>query len=75
MTATATKPIKAYLDLVNDTIVSARQAASHYNVSQPTVWRWMLSGRVPSCKLGNSRKTSLEAIARAFESDFPGSDA
>ena len=71
MTATAT-PTTSRLDLITDTIVSAKQAAKHFGVRQPTVWRWMLSGKVASVKLGNSRKTSIEAIARAFDGDFTG---
>jgi excisionase family DNA binding protein len=54
------------LDPVNDTIVTVREAADHYKVSVPTVWRWVLSGKVDSIKVGNSRRTSLEAISRAF---------
>jgi len=54
------------IDPVNDTIVNVTQAASHYGVSKPTVWRWLLTGKVASIKVGNSRRTSLEAIARAF---------
>lgn len=61
-------PTTSHLDLINDDIVSAKQAAKHYGVSQPTMWRWMLSGKVASVKLGNSRRTSLQAIARAFQS-------
>ena len=57
---------QSYIDPVNDTIVTVPQAASHYAVSKPTVWRWLLSGKVASIKFGNSRRTSIEAIARAF---------
>ncbi len=63
MAVTATK---SHIDPVSDTIVNVRQAATHYAVSPPTVWRWLLSGKVASIKVGNSRRTSLEAIARAF---------
>ena len=59
----------SHIDPVNDTIVDAKQAAKHYGVSVPTVWRWLLSGKVASIKLGSSRRTSLEAIARAFAAD------
>ncbi len=62
----ATSIPKPHIDPVTDTIVTVKQAATHYAVSTPTVWRWLLSGRVASIKVGNSRRTSLEAIARAF---------
>ncbi|MBC8352203.1 MAG: helix-turn-helix domain-containing protein [Planctomycetes bacterium] len=62
----ATIESKSNIDPINDTIVNVKQAATHYGVSAPTVWRWLLSGRVASIKVGNSRRTSLEAIARAF---------
>jgi excisionase family DNA binding protein len=67
MSAT-TIELKSSIDPVNDTIVNVKQAAKHYSVSVPTVWRWLLSGKVASIKVGNSRRTSLEAIARAFGS-------
>ena len=62
----STVVLKSSIDPVNDTIVNVAQAAEHYAVSKPTVWRWILSGKVASIKVGNSRRTSLEAIARAF---------
>ncbi len=65
----ATIVTQSHIDPVTDTIVSVGQAAQHYGVSKPTVWRWILSGKVASIKLGNSRRTSLEAIARAFSAD------
>ena len=58
---------KPYIDPVHATIVNVKQAANHYVVSQPTVWRWILSGKVASFKAGGSRRTSIEAIARAFD--------
>ncbi|MCC6508019.1 MAG: helix-turn-helix domain-containing protein [Pirellulaceae bacterium] len=64
----ATSELKSFLDPVNDTIVNVKQAAKHYSVSVPTVWRWLLSGKVASMKVGSSRRTSIEAIARAFAS-------
>ena len=60
---------QSHIDPITDTIVSVGQAAQHYGVSKPTVWRWILTGKVASIKLGNSRRTSLEAIARAFATD------
>ena len=62
-------PHRSHFDPLNDKIVSVKQAAAHYGVSTPTVWRWLLSGKVASAKFGNSRRTSIEAIARAFECD------
>lgn len=60
---------RATIDLVNDRICTVKDAAQHYSVSTPTVWRWILSERIPSVKLGNSRRTSIEGIARAFQSE------
>jgi len=58
---------KSFIDPVHDTLVNVRQAAKHYGVSTPTVWRWLLSEKVASIKVGNSRRTSIEAIAREFD--------
>ena len=58
---------KSFIDPVHDNIVNVKQAATHYGVSAPTVWRWLLSEKVASIKVGNSRRTSIEAIARAFD--------
>jgi hypothetical protein len=57
------------IDPVTETVVTIPQAAAHYCVSKPTMWRWVLSGRVASIKLGGARRTTLEAVARsvAFE--------
>ena len=60
---------KSYIDPIADTLVNVKEAADHFRVSKPTVWRWILSGKVASIKVGNSRRTSLEAIARAFSAD------
>lgn len=42
---------QSFIDPVNDTIVNVKQAASHYAVSKPTVWRWLLSEKVASIKV------------------------
>ena len=38
------------------------------------MWRWILSGKVPSVKLQGSRKTTLEAVAAVFYGDEGQSD-
>lgn len=55
------------IDLVNGHVVSVPKAARHYDLSPATMWRWVLSGKVPSVKLNGSRKTTLEAVAETFQ--------
>jgi hypothetical protein len=37
-------------------------------MSKSHFWRWILDGKIASIKLGASRRTSIEAVARAIES-------
>jgi hypothetical protein len=67
------KPIPQ-LDLINGHVVSVPKAARHYDVHPATMWRWVLSGKVASVKLNGSRKTTLEAVAAAFQADDKQSD-
>ncbi len=39
-------------------------AAARLCVSESTVWRWVYSGRLPSVKLGKSRRIRAEALER-----------
>ena len=66
MPISAPLPEQPPIDPVNETVVTVPQAAQHYQISTPTAWRFVLSGRVPSFKLGGSRRTTLEAFARAL---------
>lgn len=55
------------IDPTTERICSVKQAAEHFQISVPTAWRLVLSGRVASFKIGNSRRTSLEAFSRACQ--------
>lgn len=51
------------IDLTTQKVVSLSKAARHFDVSLNTMWRWALSGKIPSVKIGGSRKTTIEAVA------------
>ena len=55
------------IDLVSETICTIPQAAVHFGISKPSAWRKILTAEWPSFKIGKSRRTSIEAIARAIE--------
>ncbi len=43
------------------------EAAARLRVSESTVWRWVYSGRLPSVKLGKSRRIRAAALERFIE--------
>jgi len=67
MTTDTATAIKNEIDLVNDTIVSIPNLADQFGISRAAAWRKILKGEWPSVKIGNSRRTSLEACARRIQ--------
>jgi predicted DNA-binding transcriptional regulator AlpA len=55
------------IDLANEPLVSVKEAADHFGISRAATWRLILSDKWPSVKIGGSRRTSIQACARAIE--------
>jgi len=49
------------------------EAARYLKVSEPTVWRWIRQGRLPSTKVGRLRRIPLAAIERLVNHGTPQS--
>lgn len=62
---------------VNPSLLTAKEAALHLGVKEPTVWAWLAKGKLPSVKIGRSRrfeKSALDAIidiGRCVSSELP----
>lgn len=53
------------LDITSQRVVSLNKAARHFDVSPSTMWRWALQHKIPTVKIGGSRKTTIEAVAES----------
>jgi len=42
--------------------LTVAEAARYLKVSEPTIWRWIRSGRLPSVKVGRLRRVPLAAL-------------
>jgi hypothetical protein len=69
------------LDVNSEQLIGPNQVPAHApkidgkKVALRTVWRWMLSGRLESVKIGSRRATSVEAIQRMLARENPGAVA
>lgn len=43
-------------------VLTVAEAARYLKVSEPTIWRWVRAGRLPSFKVGRLRRIPLAAL-------------
>ena len=55
------------IDTCREKLVTIRELAKHYGISEAATWRLVLSGKIESVKIGRNRRTSLEAGQRFIE--------
>lgn len=60
------------INLASETVATVPQAARHFKISPAKAWKLVLSGQVPSVKIGSSRRVTLESFARSFQSADAG---
>ncbi len=51
--------------------MSVKEAAEYLRVSESTIWRWLHEGRLPSVKIGNSRKIRCEDLDWVIREEAP----
>lgn len=58
--------MRQYLNLASQRVVTIPELAKHFRLSPATAWRLILTGKIPSVKIGKSRRTTLEAASAAL---------
>ncbi|MCL4515551.1 MAG: helix-turn-helix domain-containing protein [Firmicutes bacterium] len=51
--------------------MTVKETAEYLRVSESTIWRWLQEGRLPSVKIGNSRKIRREDLDWVIREEAP----
>lgn len=48
-------------------LMTIKEVAEYLKVSEATVWRWVKSGKLPSAKIGRTRRVKIEDVIKIID--------